>query len=194
MDRSIRQIKAKRGFTLLEMMAVVVIISIMTGVLLVALGNSRPSVQVKKDASQMVAFLRNMWDQSKASGSPLVLLPNYEDGGMRYRDPRLGREKKATFSSKAKVLAVVINDRVYNGDSRFESSDIDQAEANAVFISEGRGLTRIGVVLGVAKDETSYDFLVLASLNLINGRGDIVDLDEADYQDLLTRVSTEAPS
>jgi len=179
---------------LLEMMAVVVIIAIMLGSLLVALGNSRPSVKVKKDSAQMVAFLRNMWDQSKASGSPLVLLPNYEDGSLSYRDPRLGREKKAEFTSKGKILAIVVNDRVYNADSRFETGELDPAEANAVYISEGRGLTRIGVVFGVPKDDVSYDFLVLASLNLINGRGAVVDLDETEYQDLLTRVTIEEPS
>lgn len=184
----------KKGFTLLEMMAVVVIMAVMLGVIAVALGNSRPSVKVKKDSSQMIAFLRNMWDQTKASGTPLVFIPNYEKGSLRYRDPRAGVEKKATFESGAKILAVVINDRIYSGDSQPVGDDLDSGEANAIYISEGRGLTRIGVVIGILDDEDTYDLLTYASLNLINGRGSVMPLEEDEYQDLLTRITTEEAS
>ena len=189
-----RNTRIYRAFTLLEMMAVVVIMAVMLGAVAVALGNSRPSVKVKRDGATMVAFLRNMWDQSKASGTPLVFLPNYEDGSLRYRDPRLGQEKKAKFTSDAKILAVVINDRVLNGDSRIESDYEDGDSANAVYISESRGITRIGVVFGIVTEDDSYDFLTFASINLFNGKGQLLQLEEEEYQDLLTRVSMEDPS
>lgn len=186
-----RQAGNNKAFTLLEMMVVVVIMVVMMGAVAVALGNSRPSVKVKRDAGTMVSFLRNMWDQSKATGTPLVFLPNFEDGSLRYRDPRLGQEKKATFTSDAKILAIVVNDRVLNGDSRIVDDYEDPANANAVYISESRGLTRIGVVFGILQDDDSYDFLTFASINLINGRGQILPLEEEEYQDLLTRITLE---
>lgn len=184
----------KMGFTLLEMVAVVVIMAVLLGAVAVALGNSRPSVQVKKDGAQMIAFLRNMWDQTKSSGTPLVLLPDYEKGSLRYRDPRLGREKVATFDSGAKLIAIIINDRAYSADSRFESSAGDPSLANAIYISEGRGLTRVGVVFAVPIDDQTYDFLTYVSLNLINGKGQATSLEESELQDLLSRIPAGASS
>ena len=63
----------QKAFTLLELIAVVVIIMVLMAGIAVNFANSRPGVQVKTDASNMIAFLRNMWDYTKASGTPLVL-------------------------------------------------------------------------------------------------------------------------
>lgn len=170
----------RRAFTLLEMVAVVTVIMVLMGVLGLTFANARPTVRVKRDASQMVAFLRNMWDHTKTTGTPLVLTPDFESGGMSYMDPRLGKHTKARFSSKAKVIGVKINDRLYSIASRDlveeEEAELEDPFNNAIYLSEGRGLTRIAVLFGIPNKEEGYDHLTLCSLNLITGKGHITRL------------------
>ncbi len=177
-----------RGFSLLELMAVVVIILIMMGALALTLARSRPAARVKKDAAQSVAFLRNMWDRTKATGAPLVLNPDYEKGALAYIEPRSGREESASFSRGVKLLAFRINDRTYSMASQTSSED-EYAEYGRVFddslyISEGRGLTTISMVLGIPRDD-EVDPIMAASLNLITGKGQIEDLSQEDLGDIL---------
>ncbi len=174
-----------RAFTLLEMVAVVVVILMLMGLLGLTFANARPTVRVKRDASQTVAFLRNMWDHTKTTGTPLVLTPDFETGEMSYMDPRLGKHTKAKFSSKARVLGVKINDRLHSIASQNPEYYEDEEPSedpfrNAVYLSEGRGLTLIAVLFGVPNKEEGYDHLTLCSLNLITGKGRIEHLTEEE--------------
>ncbi len=180
-----------RGFTLLEIMAVVLIMLVMTTVAAVSLANSRTSVKAKKDAAQMVAFLRNSWDHAKATGAPLILAINFKTGAFSYTDPRSGKKAKAKFSSEAHVLAVQLNDRLYTARNQvFDEESEQEVEEGTeegityLYLSEGRGLTHIAVLFGVLEDEIeqTYDYLNLASLNLINGRGEIRPLEMEDLE------------
>ena len=181
--------KRERAFTLLEMMAVVMIMLILLGVAGLTFANARPSVKVKKDAAQMVAFLRNMWDHTKATGAPLVLSPNYETGELSYTDPRIAKTSRAKFSSDAKIIGIKLNDRLYTAASydlvpEEESGTMDESGRFALYVSEGRGLTQVGVLFGIPREE-HYDYLTFCSLNLITGRGTILSLNEDDLQELL---------
>jgi len=186
--------RQRRGFTLLELMAVVMIILIMIGALGLTLARSQPAVRVKKDASQAVAFLRNMWDRTKAVGAPLVLNPDYEKGALSYTDPRTGREDKAKFSRGVKLLAIKINDRVFSQtsmvpveDETYQYGDID----DTLYISEGRGLTTISIVFGIPREEETVH-ITAATLNLITGKGLIEPLSQEDLGDILAAADADA--
>lgn len=191
------------GFSLLEMMAVVFIMAIMLGMLGLNFANSRPSVRVTTDANNLVAFMRNMWDRTKATGEPLILEPDFAgEGGMSYTDPRTGTWKRARFKSGARVLAIILNERVHTAETafRYEQEALDQGLedeegnplGNALYLSEARGLARISILIGVPEDpdlpieaQSNFDFLKMATLNLINGRGRVDDILLEEYQQLL---------
>ena len=189
---------AARGFTLLELMAVAMIILILTAAVGLTLGNSRPSVQVKRDAAQTVSFLRNMWDRARATGGSLVLEPDFEKGTLDYTDPRTGKRTRAEFDSDAHVIAIGLNDRFYNAWSHLtrvpqgeDDAEYDP-EADVLYISEGRGLVRVSVVFGIPVEEESiegqlmvYDKVTMCTLNLVNGKGKIELLEEGNLDDIL---------
>lgn len=193
----------KAAFSLLEMMAVVFIISIMLGMIGLSFANSRPSVRVTTDANNLIAFMRNMWDRTKATGAPLILEPDFQgEGGMSYSDPRTGTWKRTKFKSGARVLAIILNERVHTAETafRYEQAALEQGLedeegkplGNALYLSEARGLSRISILLGVPEDpdlpmeaQESFDLLKLATLNLINGRGRIDDVDMDAYRQML---------
>jgi hypothetical protein len=188
------------------MMAVVMIISLMLGLIGLSFANSRPSVRVTTDANNLVAFMRNMWDRVKATGSPLILEPDFAgEGGMSYSDPRTGTWKRAKFKSGARVLAIILNERVHTAETayRYEQQALDEGLedeegnplGNALYLSEARGLARVSILLGVPEDPdipvemtTEYSYLKLATLNLINGRGRIDDIELEDYQQLMQKA------
>lgn len=196
----------KHGFSLLEMMAVVLIMSIMLGMIGISFANSRPSVRITTDANNLIAFTRNMWDRTKATGAPLILEPDFADtGSLSYSDPRTGTWKRAKFKSDARVLAIILNERVHTAETayRYEQNAIEQGLedeegnplGNALYLSEARGLSRISILIGVPEDpdapmeaQNSFDFLKLATLNLINGRGRVDDIEFDDYQQLLNKA------
>lgn len=195
------------AFTMLEMMAVVMIIMVLTASVTLVLFNSSDSVKVRKDAAQMVAFMRNMWDRTRTTGSPLILSPDFEGGDLYYTEPRSGHTRKASLSSEAQVVAIVLNDRVYSAGSGFsmeESYDEngDPVVDNGIYISEGRGLTRIGVAFAVVLEDGGYELAKYSALNLINGKGEVFDLTEEEIRTLIARsyeteseeVSSEALS
>jgi len=183
------------GFTLMEMMAVVVLIMIMLAVVGLTFANSRESVKVRRDANQCLAFLRNMWDLAKTSSAPVALLPDYRNGKLRYLDPRSGSKETLRFDSEAHVLAIVLNDRVFTQTQMQEAKDQSDPEdilAGAIYIAEGRGLTRLGILLGVPVKSEETEQLTekvqwpsFASLNLITGKGKIVDLDDEKVQEIM---------
>lgn len=190
-----------KGFTLLELMAVTVIIMIMIAVTTVSFANSRPSVKIKRDAAHMVSFLRNMWDRTKTTGDPLVLEPNFEDGTLSYTDPLEGRRVKAKFESEARIIAIKINDRLYSRSSIDVPLDQDESYSDAffdtgIYLSEGRGLTRFAVIFGMAEhgddplDE--WEYLTMCKLNLVTGKGSVVKLDPEELQELFEQAETEA--
>ncbi len=180
-----------RAFTLFEMLAVVAIIMVMIGLTALTFARSRPSVKVKNDAAQMVSFLRNMWDRTKTSGAPLMLNPDYEKGRLSYSDPRTGTVKRAKLSTDVRVIGILLNDRYYNTDSHLADEEeedyapIDGDYTDALFISEGRGLTRIAVAFAILKDEEPTD-ITMAVLNLITGKGTVQPLDSDQLAELAT--------
>lgn len=183
MVREQKHHKRHWGFTLIEMMAVVIIILVMLGVTAITFANSRPSVRVKRDAAHTVSFMRNMWDRTKAESTTLILEPNFEDGSLAYTNPDSGIKTKADFDSGAHVIGIKLNDRLYSaGSTDYVAEDngySDGYEDNSIYISEGRGLTRMAVVFGVPTDEDddqAYEHLYMCSLNLITGKGHIVQL------------------
>ena len=191
--------KQAKAFTLLEMLAVVTIILVMLGLAALAFSQSRPAVKVKDDAARMVSFLRNMWDLTRATSAPLILQPNYEEGSFSYSDPRTGLRQQARFTSDARVIGVLLNDRYYSEETLTPSEEsgyvpfesFDEELENALHISEGRGLSRIGVVFAIVdEDEHSMDHITLSALNLVTGKGIVVRLDEADL-DALAQLGQE---
>ncbi len=183
----------REGFTLVEMMVVVVIILVLTGATALMFANSSDSVRLRRDSTSCVAFLRNMWDSSKASGEPIVLIPDFESGQLSYLEPRSGITEKANFVSKARVLAIVVNDRLIHANSEqpdipADQDDIEDPILSGVYLSEGRGLSRVGVVLGipVSKElEDGYKWITLARINLITGRSELLDLEPEEFDDMM---------
>lgn len=166
--------KRRRGFTLLEMMAVVLIIAVMVAGTSLMVANAQPSVKVRKDAGAMVAFLRNMWDRSRATGSALILYPDFNRGTLSYQDPLTGLVSQASFDSEARVLAVRINDRFYTANSFYVDENGVPVDS-ALYISEGRGLTRIAVLFAIPSDDgNTLKYVHLCSLNLITGQGGVM--------------------
>ena len=200
--------RKKAGFTLLEMMAVVVLIMVMLAMTGLYFANSQTSVQIRADANNLVAFMRNMWDRTKATGEPLILEPDFESGKMSYSDPRSGLWRTAKFRSEAKVLAIILNDRVHTSETSFRydyddyPADGEDGEENVVggslFLSEARGLARISIVIGILRDDVEegfsgedYETLMMATLNLINGRGSVEDLESMMLDDLKDKAMTQ---
>ena len=183
--------KKMRAFTLMELIAVVIIVLVMMGTTALTLYNSSQSVRLRKDASQTIAFMRNMWDRSRTSGSALILWPDFASGELSYTEPRTGKREKASFSSKAKVVAVKINDRVHSASSGYEPVEEEGEfyQEEMLYLSEGRGLTQLAVVFGVPKDEAfpeaGFKHLAMASINLITGRGQTRLLDQHELDGFL---------
>ena len=203
----------RNAFTLMEMIAVVIIVMMLAAITAVGFGNSRPSVQVKNDAAKMVSFLRNMWDRTKVSGAPLILNPDYENGKLSYFDPREGREFFADFSSDAAIIGIRINDRFYTRDSYVppmnpmideDGNELpmedpaffgDEEMGDTLYISEGRGLTYVGVTFALLtgdEDNPVLEHITMATLNLITGRGTVEKLEEGELDDLMVQAEQEA--
>lgn len=189
------------GFTLLEMIVVTLLILIMAGMVSLTFANARPSVKLRRDAAQSLAFLRNTWDFVKASSSQLVLAPDWKEGVLEYFDPRTQTRQACRFRSKAHILAIILNDRVYNAQSMPQSEEVPEegepsgTEDGSLYIEEGRGLTELAIVFGIpdddAEDVTAYKWITLAKLNLITGRGQIQELTTEDYDALAGQAETE---
>ncbi len=189
-----------RAFTLIEMMVVVILILILLAVASLTFFNSTDGVRIKRDAGQTIAFLRNMWDYTKTSASALILEPDFENGTLSYVDPRDGKRGKAEFDSDAKVLAIKLNDRLYNlyssfapnddaGEEEFYDEDEYDSGSNVLYLSEGRGLSRITVIFGIPEEEdddtVTYTYLTACSLNLITGKGTILELEPEQLSQLM---------
>jgi prepilin-type N-terminal cleavage/methylation domain-containing protein len=174
-----------KGFTLVEILAVVFIIAVLLGVTVITFSRSQPSVRVKRDAVSMVSFLRNMWDHSRATGSPLILLPNYEDGTFSYVDPRTNKQEFAEFTSGARVIGILLNDRYYS-ETAYQPEDMDLGLGNEpLYLSEGRGLVQLAIVFALV-EENRYEHITRSSLNLVTGKGKVEkltrrELDEMSY-------------
>jgi len=188
-----------RAFSLIEMMAVVMIILLITAMVGLTFANSRPSVEIKRDAAKTVAFLRNMWDRARASAGALILEPDFEEGTLSYVEPRSGQLHKAEFDSGAHVVGIRLNDKVYNSYSnlrrmpRPEDEEIEyDPEADVLFISENRGLVRVTVIFAKpiyedGDDELiiGYEYVMACTLNLINGKSRIERLEDGRLAEIL---------
>lgn len=185
-----------RAFTLFELMAVVVLILIMLGMTVLTFANSRPSIKVRRDASQMVAFLRNMWDLSKATGTDLVLEPDFESGKLAYLNPRGGQRYEAKLAAESRVIGIKLNDRLYSRASLERDIDGETGLAEGIHVGEGRGLAYISVLFGIPDEDSSdlstYKFLTQCSLNLITGRGEVLDLTAEEFQALVNTAEQAA--
>ena len=186
------------GFSLLEIMAVVVIIMVMLGIMGLSFANARPSMKVKRDAAQMVSFLRNMWDATKTTGAPLVLEPDYEKGRLAYQSPREGKTVTAHFAKHSRLIGFKLNDRLYSRASVGAESDRalenDALFDTGIYVGEGRGLTSISVLFGTAEDAETpledYQFLTMCTLNLITGKGKVEGLTQEALADLIVEAET----
>lgn len=177
--------KKTQGYTLVEMLAVVFIISVLLGVTVLTFSRSRPSVKIKTDAAAMVSFLRNMWDFSKATGTPLVLNPDYEKGSFSFFDPRSQQEQFAEFTSGAQVIGILLNDRYYSANAY--GAVVEQSESaaagEALYLSEGRGLIQLAVVFALVEDD-QLKHITQSSLNLVTGKGEIKTLNRRELDEL----------
>lgn len=192
--RSIGMAKQK-GFTLLEMMAVVMITLVLLGMSAIAFSRSRPAAQIKTDAANSISFLRNTWDLVKTTGSPLILQPDYEKGRFSYTDPRTGMHAQAEFTSDAMVVGIRLNDRIYNADSYVPPSEDDEygdswEGMNNLYLSEGRGLSKVALIFAIPEDG-KLTYITMATLNLITGKGKITYLEEEELNELMM-MSQEA--
>lgn len=179
--------QGKKAFSLLELMAVVVIILLLTAATALTLANSQPSVKMKRDAGKMVSFLRNMWDLTKTSGSPLVLKPNFEKGKFSFEDPRTGKSKAADLDGT--ILAIKLNDRVFSAAAAQEAAPDreetawDEEYGEAIYLSEGRGITTISVLMAM-RDGEKITSPTICTLNLVTGKGKVTLLDEEQAANL----------
>lgn len=195
------------GFTLLEMAVVVLLIGILSGIGYLTFANGREGVKMRRDANQCLAFFRTMWDYSKTASAPVMLTPDFENGLIGYVDPRTGVTGESKLESKARILAIILNDRVYTQHTMMEEvmesdeplpEDAENPEGMVftIHLSEGRGLTELGIVLGLPseEDEMRVDDLMFARLNLINGRGQVDFLSDEEsmmFQDELAAAELE---
>ena len=178
----------KRGFSLLEIMVVLILIALLTAATGLTFQRSRTSTQVKTDAARTVSFLRNMWDLVRATGGALVLEPNFETGGLSYLNPRTGERFDAEFESDAQVVGIQLNNRLYNVHSNLgrvptRGQDVDELDydpsLDVIYVSEGRGLVMVAVIFAVrGDDEESYSHVTMSALNLVNGRGRTIKLED----------------
>ena len=196
------------AFTLLEIIVVVTLMMVLLGVSVVVVTSNQDNVLIKDDGARMIAYLRNAWDHTRATGAPLVLRPNYEKGSLTYYDPLSGQTKKAELAGDHRIIGIRINDRMYSattggmnpGDVEAEEDEELESVASmedefALYLSEGRGMARISVIFAAEdEDQEGYDqyrHIVMASLNLITGKGAVKDLEREDL-DQLFEISLEA--
>lgn len=178
--------RSLKGFTLIEMMAVTLLIMILAGVVGLSFMNSRDGVKFRKDGAQCLTFLRLMWDFSKTSNAPLVLQSEREGGLLAFVDPRTGTREHVRLESTARVLGALLNDRFHSLVQVTEGEEDSEGGGSSAYLSEGRGLTTLALLLGLpAEEEGVFKAGILVRLNLITGKGKIEDLDPQQLQTLL---------
>ena len=201
----------RQAFTLIELMAVIVIILIMLGGATVMFMNGRQSVKIRSDANHLVSFMRSMLDYTKATGVPLVIQFDSKDESFSYVDPRTREIKKAKLESKAKVMAIKLNERLYtpeNLSSEVESQDGEtnpdeysaelsfdssfEDEETSVYVSEGRGLINMSMLLAVRAEDGEITDAILSRLNLISGKGGIFLLKPEEVQQFFDQAEEES--
>lgn len=187
--------RARHAFTLVELMAVVVLILVLLGAGTVMFMNGRESVKIRGDANHMISFMKSMLDYTKATGVPLILQFGAKDKAFSYLDPRTTETFKAKFESKAKVLALKLNDRLYLPENlRFEEGEehLDEnGEDATVYIAEGRGLISMSVVLGIKDEDERIEMAMLTRLNLISGKGEVFRLKPEEVEQFLDMTEPE---
>jgi prepilin-type N-terminal cleavage/methylation domain-containing protein len=197
--------RTPKGFTLIEMMAVTLLIMILAGVVGLSFMNSRDGVKFRKDGAQCLTFLRLMWDFSKTSNAPLVLQSENEGGRLAFVDPRTGTREHLRLESQARVMGALLNDRFHslvqmgNGETAGEPASEPAGQADAVagegssaYLSEGRGLTTLGLLLALpGEEEGVFKAGLLVRLNLITGKGKIEDWDPLQLQGLLDQAQAD---
>jgi len=180
-----------KAFTLVELMAVVAIILILLGGASVIFMNGRDSVKIRSDANHLVSFMKSMLDYTKATGVPLVIQFNPDNNAFSYVDPRNGETREAKLTSKAKILAIKLNERLFTPETLLSIKEEEQGEEDvigeessaSVYISEGRGLITMSMLLAIQdEDEGNLTFATLAQLNLISGKGKILQLKPEEVQ------------
>lgn len=188
--------KGLRAFTLLELMAVVILILIMLGMAALTFANSRPSIKIRRDAGQTVAFLRNMWDLSKSTGSELVLEPNFATGRLSYQNPRGGQRYDARLAPETHVIAIKLNDRLYSRASLERDENGEPTTSEGIHVGEGRGLAYISVLFGLPgedkEDLAAYTYLTQCTLNLITGKGEVLNLTSDEFKELVDEAAEAA--
>lgn len=181
--------RARKGFTLVELMAVVVLIMVLLGAGTVMFMNGRESVKIRSDANHLISFMKSMLDYTKATGVPLVLQFGEEDKSFSYIDPRNQATFKAKMESKARVLAIKLNDRLYlPGKLQIIEEDVpygESEEETSVYIAEGRGLITMAVMLGTQNEEEKIEQAMLTRLNLISGKGQVFRLNPQEVEQFL---------
>ncbi|CAM2007119.1 pilus assembly FimT family protein [Acanthopleuribacter pedis] len=202
----------RKGFTLLEMIVVVTLMAVLMGAATILVFGNRDGVVVKDEGARMIAYLRNAWDHTRATGAPLVFRPNYNDGSLRYYDPRSQKTHKASLAEGHYVVGIRINDRMYSQATGGMATPVAQADSEgdeeavdalayedefALFISEGRGMARIAVVFAVLEDKegpidvSNFNTIMMCSLNLITGKGDVSPITPEEFENLFL-ISFEA--
>ena len=192
--------KRQNAFTLVELMAVVAIILILLGGAAVVFMNGRESIKVRSDANHLISFMKSMLDYTKATGVPLVIQFDSEDRSFQYVDPRNQIKKKAKLESKARVLAVKLNERLFHPENLMDNgvlaanseSYVTPPDASApdgfgnsettIYVSEGRGLITMAMLLAVQDEDENITDAILTRLNLISGKGEIFMLNPSEVQ------------
>jgi prepilin-type N-terminal cleavage/methylation domain-containing protein len=173
-----------KAFTLVELMAVVLIILIMLGGTSVLFLNGRESVKIRADANHLISFMRSMLDYTKATGVPLVIQFNPKDHSFSYLDPRNEEIHTVELESKARILAVKLNERLYTPETlsgEVQSEEVDDPETT-VYVSEGKGLITLSMLLAVKDEDEQVTNAMLTQLNLISGKGQIIKLNPEEVQ------------
>ena len=132
----------RRGFTLLELLVVLVIASLAISVVGPAFQHLLPGLQLETESRKLVATLRNARSQAILSGLPVVISQDADTGGLRlsYREQpyRLPATLSLTLEAgpaQGGAIAGVAQIRFYpRGDSSGGSLELKQSAGSSAMI------------------------------------------------------------
>lgn len=195
----------RRGFTLIEMMAVVFLMLVLLSGITLMFFNGRQSVKLRQDASSLLSYMRTAWDYAKACGQTITFSRDAK-GRLHYTDPRSGRKKTAQLTSKGLVAAMKINERWIVFDPRLsammpENGEDQEATEVSCHLSEGRGLLEVSTLLVLWGEREGDEGVpeamvpeqgVLGSLHLLTGRTSLISLDREALSVLMETAAVAA--
>jgi len=131
----VKSLLNKKGFTLIEIIVVVLLISLIAGMSVMSFSKALPSQKLEATAREMIAGFRQARSTAVTAGRWQVLFINIE--GRSFGIEGSGQTRTIPDSVSVKVIDA-INGEITQGGYRFVFSPVGVAEGGTVVLSSGK--------------------------------------------------------